>query len=72
MHGDEMVMPSLMGARVLSVQNDPFVAADLDLMIDGAEGKVAAIATSREDASSTGKHLTSAILSVGVEPQRSQ
>ena len=109
MHGDEMVMPSLMGARVLLVQNDPFVAADLDLMIDEAEGKVVAIATSREDALSlldhepvdiaiidpnsamaklprgrdpqqtrcslrdlpTGKHLTSAILSVGVEPRYS-
>jgi DNA-binding NarL/FixJ family response regulator len=109
MHGDEMVMPSLKGARVLVVQNDPFVAADLDLIIDEAEGKVVAIATSWEDALSlldhepvdiaivdpnlrdgeaasviatlnrrgvpfvtyasvkTGKYLTSAILSVGVE-----
>src|SRR3954449_11355660 len=50
MHGDEMVIPSLKGARVLVVQNDPFVAADLDIMIDEAEGKVVALATSREDA----------------------
>ena len=56
MHGDEMVMPSLMGARVLVVQNDPFVAADLDLMIDEAEGKVVASATSREDALSLLDH----------------
>src|SRR3954447_21851604 len=50
MDGDEMVIPSLKGARVLVVQNDPFVAADLDIMIDEAEGKVVALATSREDA----------------------
>ena len=56
MHGDEVVMPSLKGARVLVVQNDPFVAADLDLMIDEAEGKVVAIATSREDALSLLDH----------------
>ena len=56
MHGDEMLMPSLKGARVLVVQNDPFVAADLDLMIDEAEGKVVAIATSREDALSLLDH----------------
>jgi hypothetical protein len=29
MHDHEMAMPSLNGARVLVVQNDPFVAADL-------------------------------------------
>jgi hypothetical protein len=36
MHEDETLMPSLKGARVLVVQNDLFVAADLDLMIDEA------------------------------------
>jgi CheY-like chemotaxis protein len=56
MHDDEMAMPSLNGARVLVVQNDPFVAADLDLMIDEAEGKVVAIATGREDALSLLNH----------------
>src|SRR5215207_1375220 len=56
MHGDEMVIPSLKGARVLVVQNDPFVAADLDIMIDEAEGKVVALATSREDAVSLLDH----------------
>ena len=50
MHDDQIVMPSLKGARVLVVQNDPFIAADLDLMIDEAGGKVVAIAASREDA----------------------
>jgi|1186.fasta_scaffold316170_1 DNA-binding NarL/FixJ family response regulator len=50
MHGNETAMPSLKGARVLVVQNDPFVAADVDLMIDEAEGEVVALATSPKDA----------------------
>ena len=50
MHEDETLMPSLKGARVLVVQNDLFVAADLDLMIDEAGGRVVALTTSPEDA----------------------
>jgi chemotaxis response regulator CheB len=49
MHDDQM-LPALNGARVLVVQNDPFIAADLDLMIDDAGGKVVALAASRDDA----------------------
>jgi DNA-binding NarL/FixJ family response regulator len=57
MHDDEMLMPSLKGACVLVVQNDPFVAADLDLIIDEAEGgEAVTIATSREDALSLLNH----------------
>ena len=51
-----MLMPSLKGARVLVVQNDPFVAADLDLIIDEAKGEAVTIATSREDALSLLNH----------------
>ena len=43
MHDDQIELPSLNGARVLVVQNDPFIAADLDLMIDDAGGKVVAL-----------------------------
>ena len=43
-------LPALNGARVLVVQNDPFIAADVDLMIDDAGGKVVALAASRDDA----------------------
>ena len=50
MHDAEMAMPSLNGARVLVVQSDPFIAADLDLMIDDAGGKVVALAANRDDA----------------------
>src|SRR3954471_16063742 len=50
MHDDQIELPSLKGARVLVVQNDPFIAADLDLMIDDAGGKVVALAASRDDA----------------------
>jgi hypothetical protein len=50
MHDDEMMMPCLNGSRVLVVQGDPFIAADLDLMIDDAGGKVVALATRGEDA----------------------
>jgi hypothetical protein len=39
MHDDQIELPALNGARVLVVQNDPFIAADLDLMIDDAGGK---------------------------------
>jgi hypothetical protein len=42
MHDDQIELPSLNGARVLVVQNDAFIAADLDLMIDDAGGKVVA------------------------------
>jgi len=49
MHDDQM-LPALNGARVPVVQNDPFIAADLDLMIDDAGGKVVALAASRDDA----------------------
>jgi CheY-like chemotaxis protein len=47
---EQIELPSLNGARVLVVQNDPFIAADLDLMIDDAGGKVVALAASRDDA----------------------
>ena len=50
MHDDQIELPSLNGARVLVAQNDPFIAADLDLMIDEAGGKVVALAASRDDA----------------------
>jgi DNA-binding NtrC family response regulator len=50
MHDDQIELPALNGARVLVVQNDPFIAADLDLMIDEAGGKVVALAASRDDA----------------------
>src|SRR3954453_21257906 len=49
MHGNETAMPSLKGARVLVVQNDPFVAVDVDLMIDEAEGEVVALAKSPKE-----------------------
>src|SRR3954453_19375437 len=47
---DEIELPSLKGARVLVIQNEPFIAADVDLMIDDAGGKVVALAASRDDA----------------------
>src|SRR3954447_19356650 len=47
---DEIELPSLKGARVLVIQNEPFIAADVDLMIDDAGGKVIALAASRDDA----------------------
>jgi CheY-like chemotaxis protein len=50
MHDDQIELPALNGARVLVVQDDPFIAADLDLMIDDAGGKVVALAASRDDA----------------------
>jgi CheY-like chemotaxis protein len=50
MHDDQIELPALNGARVLVVQNDAFIAADLDLMIDDAGGKVVALAASRDDA----------------------
>ena len=50
MHDDQIELPALNGARVLVVQNDPFIAADLDLMIDDAGGKVVALAAGRDDA----------------------
>ena len=50
MHDDQIELPALNGARVLVVQNDQFIAADLDLMIDDAGGKVVALAASRDDA----------------------
>ena len=50
MHDDQIELPALNGARVLVAQNDPFIAADLDLMIDDAGGKVVALAASRDDA----------------------
>ena len=50
MHDDQIELPSLKGARVLVIQNDPFIAADVDLMIDDAGGKVVALAASRDDA----------------------
>ena len=50
MHDDQIELPALNGARVLVIQNDPFIAADLDLMIDDAGGKVVALAASRDDA----------------------
>jgi DNA-binding NarL/FixJ family response regulator len=40
----------LKGARVLVVQNDPFVAADLDLLIDEAGGAIVALTHSERDA----------------------
>jgi DNA-binding NtrC family response regulator len=50
MHDDQIELPALNGARVLVAQNDPFIAADLDLMIDDAGGKVVALAANRDDA----------------------
>jgi CheY-like chemotaxis protein len=50
MHDDQIELPSLNGARVLVVQNDAFIAAELDLMIDEVGGKVVALAASRDDA----------------------
>jgi len=50
MHDNEIELPSLNGARVLVAQNDQFIAADLDLMIDDAGGKVVALAANRDDA----------------------
>jgi CheY-like chemotaxis protein len=50
MHHDQIELPALNGARVLVAQNDQFIAADLDLMIDDAGGKVVALAASRDDA----------------------
>jgi CheY-like chemotaxis protein len=50
MHDDQIELPALNGARVLVVQNDPFIAADLELMIDDAGGKVVALAAGRDDA----------------------
>jgi hypothetical protein len=50
MHDDQIELPALNGARVLVAQNDQFIAADLDLMIDDAGGKVVALAASRDDA----------------------
>jgi len=50
MHDEQIELPALNGARVLVVQNDPFIAADLDLMIDEAGGKVVALAANRDDA----------------------
>ena len=50
MHDEQIELPSLNGARVLVVQNDPFIAADLDLMIDDAGGMVVALAASGDDA----------------------
>jgi DNA-binding NarL/FixJ family response regulator len=47
---DQRSIPSLNGARVLVVQNDPFIAADLDLIIDDAGGEVVALAGSLHDA----------------------
>jgi DNA-binding NarL/FixJ family response regulator len=50
MHDDQIELPALNGARVLVVQNDQFMAADVDLMIDDAGGKVVALAASHDDA----------------------
>jgi hypothetical protein len=49
MHDDQIELPALNGARVLVVQNDPFIAADLDLTIDDAGGKVVALAAAGRD-----------------------
>jgi CheY-like chemotaxis protein len=46
----EDTLPNLHGARVLVVQNDPFVAADLDLLIDEAGGTIVALTHSERDA----------------------
>jgi CheY-like chemotaxis protein len=42
--------PSLDGARVLVIENDPFTAADLDLLVEDAGGEVVALAGSHHDA----------------------
>src|SRR5215208_6565231 len=47
---EQKSVPSLNGARVLVVQNDPFIAADLDLMVEDAGGEVVALAGSLHDA----------------------
>ena len=47
---EEGCLPSLNGARVLVIENDPFVAAELDLMVEDAGGEVVALATGHHDA----------------------
>jgi DNA-binding NarL/FixJ family response regulator len=49
MEYEDREMPSLNGARVLVIQNDPFVAAELDLMVEDAGGEVVALAGSHHD-----------------------
>ena len=67
MHDDQIELPSLNGARVLVVQNDPFIAADLDLMIDDAGGKVVALAANRDDALSLlGEPIDAAVVDANL------
>jgi CheY-like chemotaxis protein len=47
---EDIRIPSLNGARVLVIENDPFVAAELDLMVEDAGGEVVALAGSHHDA----------------------
>ena len=47
---EDCLMPPLNGARVLVIENDPFVAAELDLMVEEAGGEVVALAGSHSDA----------------------
>jgi hypothetical protein len=43
---EDCLMPPLNGARVLVIENDPFVAAELDLLVEDAGGEVVALAGS--------------------------
>ena len=47
---EDCLMPPLNGARVLVIENDPFVAAELDLLVEDAGGEVVALAGSHRDA----------------------
>ena len=46
---EDCLMPPLNGARVLVIEHDPFVAAELDLMVEDAGGEVVALAGSHRD-----------------------
>ena len=46
---EDCLMPPLNGARVLVIEHDPFVAAELDLMVEDAGGEVVALAGSQRD-----------------------
>jgi DNA-binding response OmpR family regulator len=47
---DSRMSSWLKGARVLVIENDPFIAAELDLMVEDAGGEVVALAGSYHDA----------------------
>ena len=47
---EDCLTPPLNSARVLVIENDPFVAAELDLLVEDAGGEVVALAGSHRDA----------------------